>query len=159
RFFIKVERGYQVSKVVRDLCIFAKQDLAKDPPFSRLDLISCRNVLIYLGPLLQKRIIPVFHYGLKAHGFLLLGPSETVGTFGELFGVVDKKSKLYVKHATANRPPIDLSPGHYVVQQEPPPSERHRGAGEEVSSDLDIQKEADRIVMTQYGPPGVLVND
>src|SRR5581483_5272028 len=71
RFFVKNEGGYQINKTVRALCVFARQNVAKDPPFSKLDLISCRNVLIYLEPVLQKRIIPMFHYALKPQGYLL----------------------------------------------------------------------------------------
>ena len=78
RFFSKVEGGYQIAKPVRDLCVFARQNLIKDPPFSKLDLISCRNVLIYFDPALQRKLIPVFHYALKPQGFLLLGSAESV---------------------------------------------------------------------------------
>src|SRR5438445_191932 len=68
RFFVKLEKGYQVDKPLREMCIFAKQNIAKDPPFSNLDLISCRNLLIYLGPVLQKRVIPTLHYALQPNG-------------------------------------------------------------------------------------------
>src|SRR5204863_8474931 len=88
---------YQINRVVRDLCTFARQNMTADPPFSRLDLISCRNVLIYLGPELHKRCIPQFHYALKPNGLLLLGPAESVGSFGELFDLVDKQNKIYIK--------------------------------------------------------------
>ena len=76
RFFQKTDASYQVSKSIRDMCVFAKQDLAKDPPFSKLDLISCRNVMIYMSPVLQKRIVPVFHYALNPNGILFLGSFE-----------------------------------------------------------------------------------
>ena len=78
RFFSRVEGGYQIAKALRDVCVFARHDLAKDPPFSKLDLISCRNVLIYMGPVLQKRVIETFHYALKPDGHLLLGKSESL---------------------------------------------------------------------------------
>src|SRR5207248_1390925 len=100
RFFQKVDSGYQIAKTVRDICVFAKQNISKDPPFSKLDMISCRNVMIYLGPILQKRIIPLFHYALNSTGVLFLGSSETVGGFAELFTVVDKKYKIYTKKNT-----------------------------------------------------------
>ena len=93
RFFVKVPGGYQVSKTIRSMCVFAKQNLIKDPPFSRLDLISCRNVLIYFGPVLQKKVIPVFHFALKPSGFLMLGKSEALSAFPELFTLVDKKAQ------------------------------------------------------------------
>jgi len=86
------------------LCIFSKQNIANDPPFSRLDLISCRNVLIYLGPVLQKKVMPIFHYALKLHGLLILGKSEAAGVFSDLFDPLDKKMKVYAKSATSFRP-------------------------------------------------------
>ena len=89
RCFTKEQETYRISKSIRDLCVFAKQNVAADPPFSRLDLISCRNVLTSLTAVLQQRVIPTFHYALNPNGFLLLGTSETVGSFDNLFGVVD----------------------------------------------------------------------
>ncbi len=87
--------AYRIHKSIRDLLVFSEQDVIKDPPFSKLDLVSCRNFLIYLGADLQKKIIPLFHYALKPGGFLFLGTSETVGEFGDLFAVLDRKLKLY----------------------------------------------------------------
>ena len=101
RFFVKVPGGYQVSKAIREMCVFARQNLIKDPPFSRMDLISCRNVLIYFGPVLQKKVIPIFHFALKPTGFLLLGKSEALSAFPELFTLVDKKLKIFLKKAAA----------------------------------------------------------
>ena len=87
--------GYRIHKSIRDMLVFSEQDLIKDPPFSKLDLICCRNLLIYLGAELQKKIIPLFHYALKPGGILFLGTSEGVGDFDDLFSVLDRKSKLY----------------------------------------------------------------
>ena len=118
--------GYQVSKTIRDMCVFARQNLIKDPPFSRLDLISCRNVLIYFGPVLQKKVIPIFHFALKPAGFLLLGKSEALGAFMELFSLVDKKYKIFVqKSLGAPRPASGLCPGPSRLRPE-----RRGGAGE-----------------------------
>src|SRR6185436_4657282 len=78
RFFVKNETQYQISKAVRELCVFSKHNMTSDPPFSRLDLISCRNVLIYLNLTLQRRVLPVFHYALNPGGFLVLGTSESL---------------------------------------------------------------------------------
>jgi two-component system CheB/CheR fusion protein len=99
RFFTAEPDGsaYRVNKSIRDMLVFSEQDAIKDPPFSRLDLISCRNLLIYMGAELQKRLIPLFHYALNPGGFLFLGTSETVGTFDDLFGAVDRKMKLYAR--------------------------------------------------------------
>src|SRR5581483_3347400 len=93
RFFARAEKGYQISRQIREMIVFARHNLGKDPPFSRLDFISCRNVLIYLQPQLQKKIIRVFHYGLNSSGMLLLGSSETVSD--DLFQLVDRKLRLY----------------------------------------------------------------
>jgi two-component system CheB/CheR fusion protein len=97
RFFTPEADGsaYRIHKSIRDLLIFSEQDVIKDPPFSRLDLISCRNLLIYMGADLQKKLIPLFHYALRPGGMLLLGTSEGVSEFGELFTVLDRKAKLY----------------------------------------------------------------
>ena len=123
RFFVKVPGGYQVSKTIRSMCVFAKQNLIKDPPFSRLDLISCRNVLIYFGPVLQKKVIPVFHFALKPSGFLMLGKSEALSAFPELFTLVDKKLKIFLKkavlapHLVLARPHGGNHPGRRTSRQ------------------------------------------
>src|ERR1035437_1150040 len=103
RFFVKHVGGFQISKAVRDVCVFARQDVTKDPPFSKLDFISCRNLLIYFGPMLQKRVIPTFHYALKPDGLLLLGGSETIGGFADLFALADSRHKLYTRKPAAHR--------------------------------------------------------
>ena len=101
RFFTAEPGGsaYRIHKGIRDLLVFSEQDMIKDPPFSKLDLISCRNLLIYIGENLQKTLIPLFHYALNPGGFLFLGTSETVGEFGGLFATLDRKSKLYQRKA------------------------------------------------------------
>jgi two-component system, chemotaxis family, CheB/CheR fusion protein len=103
RFFTKEDGKYRIIKSVRDLCVFAKQNLASDPPFYRVDLVSCRNVLIYLTPAVQKRVISTFHYALNPTGLLVLGVSESVGTFSDLFGVVDKSHKIFSKRVSVVR--------------------------------------------------------
>jgi two-component system CheB/CheR fusion protein len=108
RFFTHASGKYQIAKSVRDLCVFARQDLTRDPPFSRLDLVVCRNVLIYLGPVLQKRLMHVFHYALKPSGFLMLGSAETTGLYNNLFPVADKRNRLYRKKSTSVSPRIFL---------------------------------------------------
>jgi two-component system CheB/CheR fusion protein len=95
RFFSTEDGGYRIHKNIRDLLVFSEHDLIRDPPFSKLDLISCRNLLIYMGPELQRKLVPLFHYALNPGGLLLLGSSETVGDFGDLFAAVDRKAKLY----------------------------------------------------------------
>ncbi|MDO8492806.1 MAG: CheR family methyltransferase [bacterium] len=104
RFFKKVGGQYQISKAIRDMCIFAKQDLISDPSFSQLDLITCRNVLIYLEPAAQKRILPMFHYALKESGVLMLGKSEGVGEYTDLFQTKHETHKIFAKKMSSRRP-------------------------------------------------------
>jgi two-component system CheB/CheR fusion protein len=155
RFFTKDDGKYRVSKALRDLCVFAKHNVAADPPFSHLDLVSCQNLLIYLTPALQKQVISTFHYALNQPGFLVLGTSETIGSFTDLFGVVDYKHRIYVKKATGARqyPHFRAEDFHETL------SDGARSASPSTASTADWQKEADRIVMSHYAPAGVLVND
>ena len=112
RFFTAGPEGgtYRVNKSIRDMVIFSEQDVIKDPPFSKLDLISCRNLLIYLDADLQKKLMPIFHYALNPNGILLLGTSEGIGESGDLFGVLDRKSKLYTRKEDSRHPasPVPL---------------------------------------------------
>ena len=103
RFFVEEEGGYRVIKPLREMVVFARQNLISDPPFSRMDLISCRNLLIYLEPSVQKKAMPTFHYALKPEGFLFLGASESIGSFTDLFEPADKKHKIYVKKLRRHR--------------------------------------------------------
>ena len=102
RFFIKEETGYRIKKDIREMIVFAVQDIIKDPPFTKLDLVSCRNLLIYLEPELQNRIIPAFHYALKPGGALFLSSSESIGSHAELFAPVSKKWKIYKAKTSAS---------------------------------------------------------
>jgi two-component system CheB/CheR fusion protein len=155
RFFIKSDGGYRVNKNIREMCIFARQNVVMDPPFSNLDLISCRNVLIYLGPPLQRKIIPIFHYALKATGMLLLGASETIGLYAEFFQLVDSKTKIYAKKVTHTRPAVNFGqfqPALPSTAADPPKPP-------ELPPNLDdVQKQADRILLTSYSPAGVIIN-
>ncbi|RKH17979.1 PAS domain-containing protein [Corallococcus sp. CA047B] len=155
RFFVRTEGGYQIHKSLRNVCIFAQQNLVSDPPFSRMDLIICRNVLIYLGPVLQKKVLPVFHYGLRPGGFLMLGTSETVGASADLFALVDKRNKLYRKKNASPQPNLTFTYRESMTER-PSSSRRKLTSG---VTDLDAQQEADRLVLARYGPPGVIVNE
>lgn len=157
RFFLRVENGYQINRRVRDCCIFAKHNLAKDPPFPRLDLISCRNVLIYMGPVLQKKIMPVFHYALKPNGILLLGNSESVGAFGDLFSVADKKHKIFAKKIVSSRMPVDFTYRPWIP--EGAADRPKRTAAGEYSTEIELQREADRIVLSHHSPVGVIISE
>lgn len=156
RFFVKVDRGYEISKRIRELCIFARHNLVKDPPFSKLDLISCRNVLIYLGSPLQKKIVPILHYALKPSGFLMLGASETVGTFSDLFGLVDGKNKIYTKKFSSVRASMifELASSQTLAALKDPET-----AIASAWTLSDLQREADRVVLGKFAPPGVLIDN
>ncbi len=99
-FFEKVDGGYKINKSVRDLCLFSRHDVTSDPPFSKLDIISCRNVLIYFNTVLQKRVIPIFHYSLNPGGFLFLGKSENISGLSKLFTLLEKKNKIFLKRTS-----------------------------------------------------------
>jgi two-component system CheB/CheR fusion protein len=158
RFFVEEDAGYRISKSIRDMCVFARQNVITDPPFSRMDLIGCRNLLIYLEPDLQRRLLPTFHYALKPKGFLFLGMSETVGPFGSLFQPIDKKLKVFAKKPGNNTSFPSL--GRLIPQPQKILSNKVQpqqlGAAE--SSELSAQREADRLALARYGPPSVLVN-
>jgi len=158
RFFTKVEKGYQISKHIRDVCIFAQQNVFKDPPFSKLDLISCRNLLIYLTPVLQKKIMPIFNYALNNKGYLLLGTSETIGRHADLFRLADKKIKLYEKKSVPGVLHFNLADFTINSVGEYP---HYVAPVKQVStwSNLDIQREADRIVLKKFSPCGVVINE
>jgi two-component system, chemotaxis family, CheB/CheR fusion protein len=155
RFFTHEEGGFRINKSVRDMCVFARQNLIADPPFSKLDLVSCRNVLIYLSTETQKRLIPLFHYALNSSGFLVLGSAETTGSYTDLFWPVDKKLRIYSRRSAATR---DFSPfhaGNLIQRQTPDPL-----AGESSSpSKGDVQSVADRLLLERYAPGAVLVTN
>ncbi|HEY0161419.1 MAG TPA: CheR family methyltransferase, partial [Edaphobacter sp.] len=158
RFFVKVERGYQIAKRVRDVCIFARQNLSLDPPFSHIDILSCRNVMIYFKQALQRRVIATFHYALEPGGYLLLGMSESMREYGGTFAAADRKSKIYTK--VGNGSLLSSGDTEYVTPARvsvPPVLEEHlplRGW-----PDLDLQRAADRIVLARFTPPGLIIDE
>ncbi|HET8875358.1 MAG TPA: chemotaxis protein CheB [Casimicrobiaceae bacterium] len=159
RFFVEEEEGYRIVKAMREMVVFARQNVIADPPFSRMDLVSCRNVLIYLEPDLQKKLLPVFHYALKPRGFLFLGNSESIGSFTDLFEPLGRKSKIYVKKAVAT-PMLQLGMRRDRGERLPmrPVSTAPADATKAFSGEQSAQREADRITVNQFAPPAVLVN-
>lgn len=156
RFFVKTSEGYQVSKAIRDLCTFAKHDLMRDAPFSRVDLISCRNVLIYLRSDSHRKLIPLFHYALKPSGFLHLGTAETIGGFSDLFNLVDRKHKIYAKQSAIVRLPVDF--GHRYISK--PGLAQGRETLAIPGANWGLQKDAaDLLLLNEYTPASVLVNE
>ncbi|HYN79206.1 MAG TPA: chemotaxis protein CheB, partial [Lamprocystis sp. (in: g-proteobacteria)] len=152
RFFVKVTGGWQVSKTLRDRCVFALQNVAKDPPFSRLDLVCCRNLLIYLGPLLQKRVLQMFHYALEPGGFLMLGPSESIGAQADLFALLDQPAKLYAKKSVAVREGYDFKPRTPFQDGLAELPVARPGTPER-----SPQQEAEELILARFSPPGVIV--
>jgi two-component system CheB/CheR fusion protein len=156
RFFSRVEKGYQISRQIRDMIVFARHNLSQDPPFSRLDLVSCRNVLIYMQPPLQRKVLRIFHYALNPDAFLLLGTSESVGDAADLFALVDRKLKIYAKKNIPATAVFELGSDAWPV----PSAEAKPGVVlPEVKPTITIQQLADRKVLEKYGPPGVLVSE
>lgn len=155
RFFLKVDRGYQIAKSVRDSIIFARHDVTKDPPYSRLDIVFCRNLLMFLGAAAQRKVFGALHYALKPTGYLVLGAAETVGEFAHYFTPLDRKHRVYAKKAAAGRLALDVGSAALVLQEAagaaPAPDQRR-------NHELGFVREADRIVMENYGPPAVVVN-
>ncbi len=154
RFFVKTNGEYQIHKSIRESCIFAKQNITKDPPFHNLDLISCCNVLIYFGTVLQRKALSIFHYALKPNGFLMLGPSESVGALPNAFLPVDKKVRLYSKQLSAHAVNVQFAANESLAAKEPGET-----AGENFRVAVDIQKAAERMLLSQYAPAGVIVDD
>jgi two-component system CheB/CheR fusion protein len=153
RFFDRAEHGWRVSRAVREACVFAQHNVAQDPPFSRVDLLSCCNVLIYLEAALQRKVLAILHYALKPAGFLMLGPSESIGALSQLFHQVAKTHKIYRKVAATPTAAPPVTEG------------RPAGVGDlkrrtaEGRTRQDVQREADRLVLAEHSPPGVVIDD
>ena len=154
RFFTKMDGNYRVAKGIRDCCIFARQNVTRDPPFSKLDLISCRNVMIYLGAVLQRKVTAIFHYALRPDGYLLLGSSETVTSFGDLFTVVDRRHKIYRKKPVSGHAHVEFEATAPLAEIAPRALPEH-----DPGTVVNVFREADRIALARFVPSGVLIND
>ena len=152
RFFVKTERGYRVTPPIREMVIFAKQNLIMDPPFTKLDVLSCRNLLIYLTPELQKKLLPLFHYSLNPNGILFLGNSETIGGFNDLFEALDATSRTYrrlearLTDRTVDFPIMFSTTGEGKARKAQKAPE-------------NIQTLADSLLLQTYSPAAVLTNE
>ncbi len=157
RFFARTDAGYRVEKSIRDLCVFARQNVVADPPFSKVDLISCRNVLIYFGAPMQRKVVPIFHYALNPRGFLLLGTAESVAGFAELFELLDAKQRIYAKRAVSEPLATRLPPFVAgLAGRDVPAAATGRRGSENVLG--EIRKHADALVLSEFAPDGVVVN-
>ena len=154
RFFAKQDGGYRVRKEIREMVIFAPQNLIMDPPFTKLDILSCRNLLIYLTAEVQKKLIPLFHYSLSPGGLLLLGSAETIGTYTDLFSPLNGKSRIYRRREAAVRAgPVEFPTSFNAG---PPAAAETRPVPKMGDS---LQSLAEQLVLQRYAPPSVLAND
>jgi two-component system, chemotaxis family, CheB/CheR fusion protein len=159
KFFVKTDGKYQIIKAVRDVCIFAVQNLLKDPPFSRIDLISCQNVMIYLETEPQRKILQSFHYGLKPAGYLLLGKSESIGNATELFAQADRDLKIYTKKqfndSKINFDFVQIKPVYPADTEMIAKDDNNFAAREEM---IDVEKESERLLLSRYVPASIVIN-
>lgn len=155
RFFQKQRGGYQVERELRDMCVFSTHNMISDPPFSRLDLISCRNLLIYLETDLQKKLVPLFHYALAPGGHLLLGPSENLARHPDLFRAVDKQHRLFERKEA-------VIPPHLVFPLAGPNRAAKLGLAESQrrapTREHAVAKAFERVLLDEYAPAAVIVN-
>lgn len=158
RYFSKVAHGYRIRRTIREMCTFARQDLAQDPPFSRIDLVSCRNLLIYFGSGLQHRCLPIFHYALNPGGHLILGPAETVGSMTNLFALVDRKNKIYLRSGAAGPHPLEFSAPIPPMKLKPAKTNSLPALASLRDRSLDIQRQVERILLHHYSPAGVVID-
>ncbi|HEY5391577.1 MAG TPA: chemotaxis protein CheB, partial [Hanamia sp.] len=152
-FFTRIDGHYQVQKNIRDMCVFGTHNFLKDPPFAKIDLVSCRNVLIYMDPVLQKKALNTFHYSLNEKGFLLLGKSETIGN-SELFHSLAKKEKLFTRNEAPGRW-VNVASG----QREEDMKDNDYSIRSSEQKKDDFQKKAEDVLLSRYTPPGVIVNE
>jgi two-component system CheB/CheR fusion protein len=154
RFFAKEEAGYRVSKEIRSMVVFAPQNLIMDPPFTKLDIFSCRNLLIYLTPELQRKLIPLFHYILNPEGLLFLGSSESTGSFANLFAPVAARERIFRRCEWPLQDDQADFPGVFA----PASGRRPKDAPVSQRTAASLQSLADQVLRTRYVPPSVLVN-
>jgi chemotaxis methyl-accepting protein methylase/PAS domain-containing protein len=157
RYFIKDGSGYRINKQIRDMVIFAPQNIIMDPPFTKLDIVTCRNLLIYLGPELQKKLIPLFHYTLTSNGILILGNAETIGNSTSLFSESKENTRIYTRiDSTAPQMEVDIPtrifPIISLVENEPERTSKM------TTNITNLQMQADQIILQSYSPAAVLVN-
>jgi len=159
RFFTKVDHHYRIVKQIRDLCVFAPHNVFRDPPFSRIDVISCCNLLIYLDATLQKKIIATFHYALNTNGYLILGRSETIGNSTQLFSQIDKKYKLYARrNDSVSRLGFEMVPLLRATERPGPPPLQKIPVKENTIGTIDLEEVVNNVLLHQYTPASVVIN-
>jgi two-component system CheB/CheR fusion protein len=156
RFFTKEGHSYQVTKAIREMCIFSAHNLISDPPFARLDLIACRNLLIYLDADVQRRLVPLLHYALAPQGYLFLGSSENIAAHPELFRTVDKQHRIFQRNDLLVRPYVDFPLAEPTRRQ----IRRSAATPRTLAPDqTDLGELFDHILLEQYAPPAVIINE
>jgi two-component system, chemotaxis family, CheB/CheR fusion protein len=156
RFFVHDEHGYQVSKEIREMVIFAPQNLIMDPPFTRLDILCCRNLLIYLAPELQKKLLPLFHYSLGPGGVLVLGSAETIGSATDLFAPLDSKTRIFRRLESALRTaPIDFPASAFRKR----PHTQETSQTGTLKAAPNLQELSEQLLLQRFAPAAVLTND
>jgi len=153
RFFVQHELGYSICKEIRDTVVFAPHSVCKDPPFTKLDILICRNLLIYLEQELQKKLLPLFHYSLNPGGILFLGSAETIGGFNELFDPLDSKNRLYRRRYSSSRTePVEfLSSVAFALPKQGALQQEH-------DSPVNLQALADKLILQKYAPAAVVTS-
>jgi len=156
KYFKKVTNGYVVIKRIRNLCVFSKQDITSDPPFAKIDLISCRNLLIYFDEELQKRIFPLFHYSLKKNGILILGKSENNGKQPKLFSPIDKTKRIFAK-VDSNKPAHAIFMSKKSLARTT--KTRYPPFRQLIHQPPLAQKDLEKLILREYSPPSIVVNE
>ncbi|PKN66297.1 MAG: hypothetical protein CVU57_06400 [Deltaproteobacteria bacterium HGW-Deltaproteobacteria-15] len=154
RFFAKEGAQYRIKREIREMVVFAEQNVLRDPPFSNLDLLVCRNLLIYLKPEAHARLLPLFHYTLQRDGVLFLGKSESVSRFPDLFDPLSKQHSIYRKRDSVTRPQVQFPTGPTALK---PLAERY-GLEMEGKGHLNVAEAAEKVLMKEYTPASVIVN-
>ena len=152
-FFTETDGKFRVNKFVRDSCVFSYHNYLKDPPFSRMDLVTCRNSLIYMEPVLQKKALSTFHYALNENGILLLGKSESITEGTHLFTILDKNARIYLRKS------VKGTFLQEVTERKQKFSKAYNNEGVKKIVEMDFQKNADHILLSRYAPAGVIIND
>ncbi len=154
RYFTQEESGYRVRAEIREMIIFSPHSVIMDPPFTKLDILTCRNLLIYLAPEMQKKLFPLFHYSLNPNGIMVLGNAETIGQFTNLFATISGKARIYQRRVSTVRPdPIEFPSSFSPAMSADP--DMHDGR----KPTQNLQTQADQLVLRRYAPPSVLVNE
>lgn len=155
KFFIKEDKKYRIKKQIRGMVVFATQSLIKDPPFSKLHLVSCRNLLIYMDQVLQRKILPLFHYTLNKDGVLILGPSESIGEFTDLFKPVDNKWRIFQRKRSDRRKDLEVTNNLYYLESDKRPIKGHKS----IVKDIGIRELAHKYILDEYNPTFLILDE